>query len=143
MKNGVNNVASSENATTANVETASSVPSSAGAAARRNSGQSTSSTTSTKATDGNIRMVKMYHVATPPEEYPEQFELQSENGSESWWSARVVTMRMDDEEEDDWVRPGRVTTSTNGTPTTSTWSPWRRRMWIGTTSEQSRWIPSS
>ena len=102
MKNGVNNVASSENATTANLETASSVPSSAGAAARRNSGQSTSSTTSTKATNGNIRMVKMYHVATPPEEYPEQFELQSENGSESWWSARVVTMRMDDEEEDDW-----------------------------------------
>ena len=39
-------------------------------------------------------------MATPPEEYPEQFELQSENGSERW-SAQVVTMRIDDDEDDE------------------------------------------
>ena len=48
-----------------------------------------------------MRLVKVYHVATPPQEHPENSDLKSVSGSEAWWSARVVSMRTDENEPQD------------------------------------------
>ena len=65
------------------------------AASRRQSTTSTTTASSSTA-KGGVRQVKMYHVATPPQEFPETFNVGSEVPSEdeTWW-VRVVEMRLD------------------------------------------------
>ena len=54
-------------------------------------------------TKSGVRQVKMYHVATPPQEFPESFcvgsEVPSEN--EEWWSCRAVSAHFDISDGDD------------------------------------------
>ena len=58
----------------------------------------------------SVRQVKMYHVGTPPDVFPEEFELASDDGSESWYvrAVRPEYFWIGDEEEDaeQWNRDG-------------------------------------
>ena len=64
----------------------------------------TSSTATTKT--AGVRQVKMYHVATPPQQYPEEFSVGSEVPSENeeWWSCRMVSAHFDISDGDDSPR---------------------------------------
>ena len=55
---------------------------------------STASTTSALPSSASaaVRQVRMYHVATPPEVYPEQSEVDSQEG-EDWWTAKTCMVQ--------------------------------------------------
>ena len=81
--------------------TSTTVPSSQGSSRQTSSSTTASVSCGSSSRTSTIRQVKMYHVATPPSEMPEIFELNSEE--EEWWpssSVRAVVFSMADGEED-------------------------------------------
>ena len=50
------------------------------------------STTAGTSRAGNVRRVKMFHIATPPLVTPEEFDLRSDHGSTDWGSICMVQM---------------------------------------------------
>ena len=80
-------------------------------AASTAAGSSRMSNTSTQGR--SVRQVEMYVVGTPPNIFPEEFELASDDGSQSWYVRAVREMGPEyfwigDEEEDaeQWNRDG-------------------------------------
>ena len=58
----------------------------------RKASASSASTVSTLPSSASamVRQVRMYHVATPPSEYPEEFTVNSQCSDTEWWSAAMV-----------------------------------------------------
>ena len=81
--------------------TSTTIPSSQGGSRQTSSSTTASVSTAGSSRTSTIRQVRMYHVATPPSEMPEIFELNSDE--DEWWpssSVRAVVFSMADGEED-------------------------------------------